>query len=526
MVWDLAAKAGLWVRGAATVIALIVVLAGIWAVDAASRYRGDPQLSAYDRDWDDLSDLRRAIEEDGLRTSCVASTPLVLERLDTGMETVLLCIGVERAYTDREADAIVSFVQDGGGTVVVADDFGFGNSIAERFGLRFSGLPVRAYGHDVGGRLVPSNARSTQAYTGGTYSILLNDATFLLADSWTGIDRLAWSPVTSWVDLDSDVEKDPEEPIASVPLAARVRLGFGSAVFISDPSLLVNGMVHERQNLAFALSLLDTIRQMSGRMVMFDESRHAPDAAGEVVQRALYSVTERALTSDLGLLWAAIALAAVVVLGAIMARPPQRMRHRDVLEDPSAVRLDPTYDRFSLYYRLRAIILERTRIRYHLAPWDFYTAYISSLPEDLSEWGLRSYVEERPLDTTGLEVMERAVRSEYGAWPKAVELEVVDVGAGGQGGPARTVEEVPLRSGYGAQDIGDDGLEDVGYGVDDGVGDGAGDGAGYGVSGGVGGAGGGLPRGNWRSDGSVHWRSNGRRGRRRGGGRQGGGGGA
>jgi len=488
VVLDLAAKTGVWVRGAATALSLILVVAGIWAVDAASRYRGHPQLSAYGHDWDDLSDLKRAIEEDGLRTSCIASTPLVLERLDSGMETVLLCMGVERAYTDREAAAIVDFVQDGGGTVVVADDFGFGNSIAKFFGLRFSGMAVRAYGHDVGGRLIPSDARTSHAYTSGVYSVLLNDATFLEADRWSGIDILAWSPATSWVDLDGDVEKDPEEPIASVPLVARVRLGFGSAIFISDPSVFINGMVHERQNLPFALALLEPIRQMPGRMVMFDESRHASGAAGEVIQRALYSATEGVLTSDLGVLWAAIALAVVIVAGAVVARPPQRMRHRDVLEDPSAVRLDPTYERFSLYYRLRAIILERTRIRYHLAPWDFYTAYISSLPEDLSEWGLRSYIEERPLDTTGLEVMERAVRSEYGIWPKTIEVQVVDVEAKGEGGAAPSGPAGPLPIGY------DEGNGRGGVGEDRGM-------------------------GNWRSDGSVHWRANGRgRGRRRGGG--------
>jgi hypothetical protein len=486
------------VRGAATAIALILVVAGIWAVDAASKYRGHPQLSAYDRDWDDLSDLKRAIEEDGLRTSCIASTPLVLERLDTGMETVLLCIGVERAYTDREAAAIVSFVQEGGGTIVVADDFGFGNSIAKYFGLRFSGSAVRAYGPDVGGRLIPSDARTSHAYTSGVYSVVLNDATFLQADRWSGIDILAWSPTTSWVDHDRDVVKDPEEPIASVPLVARVRLGFGSAIFISDPSLFINGMVHERQNLPFALALLDPIRQMPGRMVMFDESRHTPGAAGEVVQRALYSVTEGAMTSDYGLLWAAIALAVAIVGGAIVARPPQRMRHRDVLEDPSAVRLDPTYERFSLYYRLRAIILERTRIRYHLAPWDFYTAYISSLPEDLSEWGLRSYIEERPLDTPGLEVMERAVRSEYGIWPKAIEVEVVDVGVKGDAkGDAKG------KAKGGAKGEADGGAK----GESKGEGEGGG------------GAGEDRGMGNWRSDGSVHWRANGHgRGRRGGGG--------
>jgi hypothetical protein len=98
------------------------------------------------------------------------------------------------------------------------------------------------------------------------------------------------------------------------------------------------------------------------------------------------------------------------------------MRHRDVLEDPDIVRLDPSLDGHSTYYKLRAIILERTRVRYHMAPWDYYSAYISSLPEDLSEWGLRSYLREEPLDATGLAALEREVRTEYGSWDRARDM--------------------------------------------------------------------------------------------------------
>jgi len=425
----MASGAGRWVRWAATALASVLIVAGIWAIDAASDYSARPQLSAYDDDWDDLDILRSTLEEEGFPTACTASTALAVQKLENPSETVVMVLGVERDYSEREVEALVEFVTDWGGTLVVADDFGFGDTLANEFGVGFSGTPVRYFGDDVGGRIVPVSMR-TATNSSVRYDVLLNDASYIVSDVWGGKNILASTPSSCWLDMDADVEKDPEEPLASVPVAVRVDLGGagGTVFFISDPSIFINGMLTQRENMAFALALVDGIKQFPNRMVLFDESRHTPEGTGEVVQRVLYSVAEGALGLAWGALYAGVLLAILLIVGVLVARTPAQLHHHDVLEDPAGVKLDASFERFPIYYRLRAIILERTRIRYHMSPWDFYTAYIGSLPEDLSEWGLRSSLEERALDTSGLEAMEREIRLEYGAWPKPTVVEVSPLG--------------------------------------------------------------------------------------------------
>jgi len=418
-------RAGQWVRWAATALATVLIVSGIWAIDAASDYAARPQLSAYDDDWDDLDILRSTLEDEGIPTACTASTAIAIEKIPYPVETVVMVLGVEREYSEREVSAMVDFVTEWGGTLVIADDFGFGDALAQEFGIGFSGTPVRYFGPEVGGRIVPVGMRTALNST-VTYDVLLNDASYIVSDRWGGKNVIASTPSSCWLDIDADVDKDPEEPIASVPVAVRLDLGgaSGTVFFISDPSIFINGMITQRENMAFALSLVDKIRQFPNRMVLFDESRHTPEGTGEVVQRVLYSVAEGALSLAWGALYAGVVLAILIVIGMLVARSPAQLHHHDVLEDPAGVRLDTSFERFPVYYRLRAIILERTRIRYHMSPWDFYTAYIGSLPEDLSDWGLRSSLEERALDTSGLEALEREIRSEYGHWPGQTAVDV------------------------------------------------------------------------------------------------------
>ncbi len=414
-------------RMAATALGLMAVLASLGALGSISHYKAAPQLSAYDTEWNDLSDLHRAFREHGFKTSCVASTPLSIRKLEAPASTALFIIGVERDYTSEEVRVIMEFVENDGGTVIVADDYGYGNTLAYEVGIRFSRIPVRAFGPGVGGKLVPVQAKSPESPS--TYNVLLNDCSYFDVSENKDIAVLARTPATCWIDLDRDVEKDPEEVIASVPVAVHVRMGFGSMVFISDPSMFINGMVHERSNLEFALSLVSALRVNKDRTVVFDESRHTPEGAGEIVQRAVYSVTERAMHDEWMPLYLSILLTILTACAIVLMRRPSQMRHVDILEDPERVMLDESFSSYSLYYKIRAIILERTRIRHHMAPWDFYTAFISTLPEDLSDWELRSLVEQGPINTAGLAVMERAIHSEYGRWrsPPDIELDLEPV---------------------------------------------------------------------------------------------------
>ena len=119
----------------------------------------DSQLSAYDDDWDDISAFRYDLNEMGVDTHSLVSSPLLLNEIENPEETVFVIAGVEKdtislprftgdssvvqfkesdGYTTSEVEAITSFVARGG-TIIVMDDFGYSSGVASAFGIEYSG---------------------------------------------------------------------------------------------------------------------------------------------------------------------------------------------------------------------------------------------------------------------------------------------------------------------------------------------------------------------------------------------------
>lgn len=119
------------------------------------------QLSAYDDDWNDMSAFREDINDMGIETRSLVSSPLLLADLEDPRNTTFVVAGVERdtlsfpqfdedgfitiatedGYSPSEVDAIVEFV-DNGGTVIVLEDFGYAGSIGEAYGVRYTGYQL------------------------------------------------------------------------------------------------------------------------------------------------------------------------------------------------------------------------------------------------------------------------------------------------------------------------------------------------------------------------------------------------
>ncbi len=119
------------------------------------------QLSAYDDDWNDMSAFREDIKDMGIETRSLVSSPLLLSDIEDPRNTTYIVAGVERdtlslpqfdedgfitiasedGYSPSEVDAIVEFVENGG-TAIVLEDYGFAGTIAEAFGVRYSGYQI------------------------------------------------------------------------------------------------------------------------------------------------------------------------------------------------------------------------------------------------------------------------------------------------------------------------------------------------------------------------------------------------
>lgn len=160
-----AAAATDWLRSAngrrSVAIVLFYLTLGTLLMTVAGTYieRSEVHQSAYGTDWNDLSSFREDIKAQNLTTTSIVSSPLLLEEIQSPSDTVFVISGVERdtislpsfsgdssvinlveglGYSNSEIEAIRTFVERGG-TLIMLDDFGYSQGLAEDFGLGFSG---------------------------------------------------------------------------------------------------------------------------------------------------------------------------------------------------------------------------------------------------------------------------------------------------------------------------------------------------------------------------------------------------
>ena len=129
-----------------------------------------------------------------------------------------------------------------GGTLVLADDFGYGNNILSRLGLetRFSGQPLLDPLLNYKNKNFPSISLMPDPLT-DNISIIFNHATCL-----TGVNErhtLAQSSSFSFLDSNDDGTWQEGEPTGPLPVISRHAVGRGQVIAIADSSLFINSML-------------------------------------------------------------------------------------------------------------------------------------------------------------------------------------------------------------------------------------------------------------------------------------------
>jgi hypothetical protein len=241
-------------RRAALVVSFWSLLA-ILVLSIAMTYvvPGQTQQSAYGDEWNDLGAFRAELNDMGIETTALVSSPLLLSDIDHPEQTVFIVSGVERdtislprftgnddviqfsegdGYTSSEIVAIQDFV-DRGGTVMLMDDFGYSSNLAAEFGLEYTNHRLYAdhsYDSTLGSDFVWVNTSSAFNFTSapgtqaqvnpclrdfdkdGVIDVLDNDpddpevgATLvnsrtsgLCAHRFLGIDEVTLEPIWDW----------------------------------------------------------------------------------------------------------------------------------------------------------------------------------------------------------------------------------------------------------------------------------------------------------------------------------------
>ncbi len=256
-------------------------------------------FSVFNSDWNGLSDYRIQIEEQGYDVSVIQSTMSTVTRYDGN--AVLFIIGPVRDFT---IDATLTIFQHilGGGTVVIADDFGTANtsfSLLNEYLLDVIGAQyLEALGVDGFVSFADGVLLDLDSYhmtpkvpvirnfvlhplTQGVDSLYLNNATVLSPTSALGFAGIARTTSRAWCETNiSDPRPSPNEgelsgvlPVVGAIDIGSFRDGAGKLVAISDPSLFINDMYTRFEgNRRFAMNVIDWATEGSSNdTIIFSE---------------------------------------------------------------------------------------------------------------------------------------------------------------------------------------------------------------------------------------------------------------
>ena len=238
-------------------------------------------FSIYNSGWNGTSSLAVTTYELGrFAPSFVAKTTeadmtivhLNLEQIELVPQTdVLMVLGPTKPYSSIDGQIVGDFVR-AGGVLVLADDFGTGNSLLETMDAnsRFSGKLLMDLSFDKRPEFSVCFNFEEDPLTTDVTKLLLNHPSSLTV---SGMDTtvVAESSIASWLDSDGDSIRDLGEPKGPFPVAAKERMGDGTIILLSDPSVLINGMITQLDNSIFADNLIFTASD-ARNSVFFDES--------------------------------------------------------------------------------------------------------------------------------------------------------------------------------------------------------------------------------------------------------------
>ena len=170
-------------------------------------------------------------------------------------KSALFIIGPSGTYNSKEVSSISRYLR-GGGMLILADDFGSGNSI-----LKGLGLKTRFSQHLMVDPLFRGKAQVLPKIVDLTgplaniKSLLFNYPTSLQFKSGEG-KILAISSSFSFFDDNLNGKKEKNEEEGPFPMIAEIKYGAGEIYLISDSSLFINSMLSKEENRKFLVNII------------------------------------------------------------------------------------------------------------------------------------------------------------------------------------------------------------------------------------------------------------------------------
>ncbi|MGA1822072.1 MAG: DUF4350 domain-containing protein [Thermoplasmatota archaeon] len=239
-------------------------------------------FSIYNQDWNGCSGIARDIYSTGsfLPTIDISESSEdhiahsridELEGIDPERSTIMI-IGPELSFNEGEKSYVDGFLKEGG-TVFLADDFGTGNDLLSGLDTRsrISGDIMLDLSFNVRGNFsVLADFRDHSITRNISLIITSNPSVIIPGKNAVSIMN---SSRSSWIDRDQDERMDDGEEKGPFPLLTIERYGKGLLVLLSDPSILINGLmdVPEMDNSVFVDNLMGFLSRDRDNVVI-DES--------------------------------------------------------------------------------------------------------------------------------------------------------------------------------------------------------------------------------------------------------------
>jgi hypothetical protein len=187
-------------------------------------------------DWNGCSEIASASKNITLLFSYGQELP---------KNSTLAIIGPSLSFSASDAAIIRNYLERNG-TVLLADDFGSGNSLLQELNVsvRFTGKPLAdlyAYSKNPSFPLVSDFSPSP--ISDNVSVVVLNHPSFLQIGNTSQVTILASSSPFSFIDLQGSGTPAQNESINSYPVMAYTHIGPGSLVLIADSGMFINEMI-------------------------------------------------------------------------------------------------------------------------------------------------------------------------------------------------------------------------------------------------------------------------------------------
>jgi hypothetical protein len=198
---------------------------------------------------------------------------------------LLAIIGPSVNFTERESVSIGKFLTDGG-VVLLADDFGTGNSLLEGLNVtaRFSKEPMAdLYYYSKSQDFPVITDFYTSPATDNLNAIVLDRPSYISLGNSILVTRIGSSSPFSFIDQSGSGNPSTNETINSYTVLATIRIGKGIMLLVADPGMFINDMIGLYDN----MRLFQNALKMGDGSVIFDTAHltRAPLTDSRIILR-------------------------------------------------------------------------------------------------------------------------------------------------------------------------------------------------------------------------------------------------